>query len=603
MAAAPIPAPQGTNPILDEIDRAHATLSPAAQQAIEQAHGILGIRKPEASDAVEKSAPPVDGIKPVGIGPMALGTGVTDPINVSPTGDQATTNPDFTRIGGGPPLPDTPGISAPAIAGLPEPTRAPASGLPARGLPAGPPPLSPDALAHRAELNRITTGDQAKSGIGQIHSAWGRVPLQILDAIGSGLFPRIAQYIPGTEAHHQLEVGRSTAAVNADEAEREKEAKIGLETAQTHHAEAQANETKQKHPYTVQTGEGVKQYEPETDTWKVIGTQNDKESHNVHALYSDAVADAIKRGVNPNDDPKVQQTLAAVTALNKEQKPDVHVAYSEAINDAIKRGVDPNSDPKVQQIAKAIASLQKPATTSNAFELWHQQNPNAPAEEWLKIEEANKPGTKSEYTDFRDDYLKRKPNAPIAEVVKAFAATKEQPQKPPQALMIGPDNKAVLVQPGTQVPAGAITPGGASTEAVSAEKATAAEKKAIEDNKKSYSLAQELARNPSGPNDVALVMQFMGAVKPESMGKIRFQQAEQNFILGARSTMGDLDALLNKVRNGQKLTDQQRKEMLETMRIMANPGQGPATNAGGAGGNVIEYIRDKSGKLVPKGNQ
>jgi hypothetical protein len=97
------------------------------------------------------------------------------------------------------------------------------------------------------------------------------------------------------------------------------------------------------------------------------------EKEDVHAIYAEAVRDAMRRGVNPVDDPKVQQTLAAVTALNKEpapSKPDVHVLLAEAIQDAQKRNVDPKVDPHVQQITEAIRAT---AAAPNDTEVIHKQ--------------------------------------------------------------------------------------------------------------------------------------------------------------------------------------------------------------------------------------
>src|SRR5580692_1093609 len=105
------------NPILDEIDRAHQSLSPPAQQAIEQAHGMLG-------------APPIPGL------PVTMGS-----------------------------------------AAQPQQAPSPIAGPPARSVPTLPPSQpSPDVAAHTAELNRL---EGSKSGIGAIKSPFARIPLQI----------------------------------------------------------------------------------------------------------------------------------------------------------------------------------------------------------------------------------------------------------------------------------------------------------------------------------------------------------------------------------------------------------------------------------------
>jgi len=86
-----------------------------------------------------------------------------------------------------------------------------------------------------------------------------------------------------------------------------------------------------------------------------------------------------------------------------------------------------------------------------------------PAEN-IDLDKTNKLGTKepnapqqSEFTAFSTDYKQRHPNANMEEVSRAFAAAKEQPQRPPQGLAIGPDGRAQLVRPGTQVAPGSRT--------------------------------------------------------------------------------------------------------------------------------------------------
>jgi hypothetical protein len=131
-----------------------------------------------------------------------------------------------------------------------------------------------------------------------------------------------------------------------------------------------------------------------------------------------------------------------------------------------------------------------------------------------------------------------------------------------------------------------------STEATQANKQVVDEQKAIADNQKAYQLAQRFAADNTGSSDVGLVMQFIGAVKPEAMGKIRFTPQEQNFIMGTRSSLGDLDALLSRVSTGTYLNTKQRQEMLRTMKIVAFPGGegGGASAGGGTGGWSVKVV-------------
>ncbi len=74
----------------------------------------------------------------------------------------------------------------------------------------------------------------------------------------------------------------------------------------------------------------------------------------------DVIADAVgvPRGGRYDD-----KTTARLLAL-AEKKGDIKVQHSEAVMDAMKRGVDPSQDPKVRQLQQAITSLEKPPVQS-----------------------------------------------------------------------------------------------------------------------------------------------------------------------------------------------------------------------------------------------
>lgn len=180
-------APSTTvNPVVEEIDRAHESLSPQAKEALERAHGILGIQPPGAGP----SAPPAATTSQLGSTPAS------DGIAAPPTGIPGmigVTNSDLTA--------NQPAEQIPKIRGIESPALAPQMGKPPS-----------------ANQERLASLQQSGSGISQIHNPWARVPLQILDAVGSGLFPRIASGIPGTEAHHELLTHQAGTAVAQDQA-------------------------------------------------------------------------------------------------------------------------------------------------------------------------------------------------------------------------------------------------------------------------------------------------------------------------------------------------------------------------------------------------
>lgn len=197
------PSPLPANPILDEIDQAHARLSPPAKEALDQAHGMLGIQPPSTSAAVK------DGIQPP---------------------------PSMSTL---PALPDAPQVSTSAgIPGMANNGMASMRGLRQDAGTAAAPPT-----VHQQELERLTAppqsgylahtrSDTGQSGIDQIHNPWARVPLKILDALGGGLVPGIEQRLPGTEGHHDVLVNEAQRNVAGDTAQADAASKRELEEAQ-----------------------------------------------------------------------------------------------------------------------------------------------------------------------------------------------------------------------------------------------------------------------------------------------------------------------------------------------------------------------------------
>jgi hypothetical protein len=99
-----------------------------------------------------------------------------------------------------------------------------------------------------------TKADTGQSGIGQIHNPVARIPLQVLDAIGSTFLPALTMGLPGTQLHHQLLVNQARGDANQEQATqtaaaqrehlgaqtKEAEAGIPLKEAQTEEAKATA---------------------------------------------------------------------------------------------------------------------------------------------------------------------------------------------------------------------------------------------------------------------------------------------------------------------------------------------------------------------------
>jgi len=183
-------------------------------------------------------------------------------------------------------------------------------------------PKTASAQADEANLARL---QGSKPGVYQVHNPILKALGGIGDVIASGLFPGIGRMIPGTTAHHNMLVGGARQDVAADSALANAEQRRGLEAAQTENIEgeqplhaAQAEEAR-AHAHAF--------LEPP-----------DKEKHDVHAIFADAVKDAMQRGVEPMEDPKVKQALQAVLATQKEAvvpEAERPIANVDAINKAL----------------------------------------------------------------------------------------------------------------------------------------------------------------------------------------------------------------------------------------------------------------------------
>lgn len=83
--------------------------------------------------------------------------------------------------------------------------------------------------------------------------------------------------------------------------------------------------------------------------------------------------------------------------------------------------------------------------------------------------------------------------------------------------------------------------------------------------------AKEFADQKTGPGDIGLILAMVEATRPKS--GFRMTQTEWNMIQKSRSTLGDIQALMNKVESGQLLTPDQRKQMLDVIDITAKMAQ------------------------------
>lgn len=225
-----------------------------------------------------------------------------------------------------------------------------------------------------------------------------------------------------------------------------------------------------------------------------------------------------------------------------------------------------------------------------AFEDWRNTNPNAPTEDFFKAQAEAKPKTdKPDAVEQQliDEYQKLHPGATVGDAAAYAARERQAPQRVQPITVVVPNGQGggtvERVAPGATLAPGTTTVGGFNTEQTSEQKQEQAADKAKKDAANEYSLAKQLASSPSPTNDLALVMRYIGATKPDSLGKLRLNNNEVALVYGTRSALGNVDALVNKLQTGQSLTPQQRQDMLHTMAILGGVNEGGAQKERPAG--------------------
>lgn len=536
------------NPVLDEISAAHASLSPQAQQAIEGAHGMLGISPSHSDPALAASTAPSPELAVPGVsGPRGPLPTLSPEVSVSPSRrvgsmfSRFLVNPDDPS--GSPAVASVPGRAAEESTGGVPMADVGSSGsgvdpaLLSRSSDSetqSPPlPITPGSvsLPGESELARLRKNGP---GVNSIHDPVVRGFAKVGDVLGSTFARGLASSIPGSTAHNLQLQGRAEKEATDEQASAKNAADVAHTGAETGLENAQAGAVPSEEELRKQQAdEASARAESIRNPSKVL-TPKDKYIPVGDGVFNAESGDWAKE---PTD-----KKLAEVTEID----PDKGRAI----------GLVPNKDGKIFI-------------------------PNAALNEFLKPTPAEKP---SDQERFVQSYLKEhalEDNATNrATALKAHATAAQSPERPLQALVINPSGVAETVHSGSTVVPGSHSVSGVNQESAAADKKTQAKQETASQAQDAYETAQELAKDQTGTSDVGLIMQFIGAVKPESMGKIRFTPQEQNFVMGTRSAFGDLDAFANKVASGQKLIPEQRQNMLKTMKIFADASK---RNAGSTG--------------------
>ena len=228
--------------------------------------------------------------------------------------------------------------------------------------------------------------------------------------------------------------------------------------------------------------------------------------------------------------------------------------YADAVIDAHKRGVDPSTDPTVQQYGDAITALQKPAV------------PKAP----------------DDFDQFYTGFLKdNNLTDTAANRLKARTQWEAAAAKPPTGTFMPLYDQTGKVTGAWDPATGKIQhapeqglPGTTSQGQGIGSKAANVHNKEIETNQKVLDHAQmadEAAKNPTGPGDYTLLMSFVDATKPSS--GFRFTEAERHMIIGARGLADAATAKYDEYTKGPFLGPEQRQTMLGIIHNAAGQAQ------------------------------
>lgn len=532
-----------TNPHLAALDRSFAALPSDTQDVVARAHQILGLQPPQTAGAVESAAAPAPVAPSV---PNAqesasqTGPRITNPtLNpfrsagmVAGNSDQAgallasdrppVSLPVQGSVGDGGDIAD-PGDDLPSS---PSPLRIPSTNMsPAQG-----PTPAAQKLATLESSPSGLTG--AVNGIhNPVLRGLGRVGATVADVIGSGIFPRFGAFVPGTTAHHNLLVNQAQVPVRNEQAAAKNEADVARTAAETEHTNAESSD------------------------------------------LVPATAAHLNAETNNLSHPQPKEELEGKTLTTDQgifQWNPTTKRYD------IKAGDAPEKADKqqgtVHQLDDGSLIVAHPDGTATPVTIGGKP---------VKGQAKEKPAGSPEQ-QFLDEYKTNHPGSSVADAEKAFKQlTPKEAADRGQNFIDPATHKLVRVEPGGAVPEGALTASGVNQQNAGTDKKTQAAKDAADQANDDYSLMQQFAQHPSPTNDLAMVMHFIGATKPESLGKLRLNTNEMKLVFGTRSTLGDVEALGQKLANGQSLTPQQRQGMIDTMKLIAS---GTHSRAGGSSG-------------------
>ena len=224
--------------------------------------------------------------------------------------------------------------------------------------------------------------------------------------------------------------------------------------------------------------------------------------------------------------------------------------YDHLVSQDVAAGKDPSQNPDITRVGDAIQYLQKqtaPKSLESKGGTWKGQQAFG-----------NFHPDTGKYTDPHtgEEMVGFKPNEPASQMIPFMYNPQTNAPFRPSAGAPLPQGTMSLTQLGQ-----------------GNEKDVQETQKSIGEVKSLSGVTQmmsQLARDNTGPSDFGIIMSFTGAVKPENVGKLRWQKAEQDYIEGLRSSYGDLEAWKNKIGSGQRLTDQEKQQMIHAVQVVQN---------------------------------
>lgn len=580
------------NPILAEIDAAHANLSPDAQLAIAKAHGIAPPIPPAGIAAPNGPAtepPPGGGIQAPA--PTTVGSGIVPPGAASPK----LVNSDAI-----------PGVSEPAQDAAADNVSSagikPAGALGVPSLGSKIPETTPTPIGGKIspELARLTAPDTHQHnaqntgtpGVNQIHSPWARVPLQILDALGRGFFPGVEMGIPGTSGHHDVLVHQRQAEDTQERNAADDAARRELESAQAE-KDLHPGETKDwqeiaggaidpAHPelgpqpafYNKNDpGQGIKFGNASlgSKASKEGGTVHEDKDGNYWVIHTDGSATQVAPKGTPLQGKGKEETGGTV-----HEDVDGNMWVVKGNGDAIP--VKPKAEGTGGTAAVSAGGAPVPSALGapTATEtMTRDATPTTPVPTTSQLKGKTPAHTENAEQAFVDEYMKANKNATIAQAQRAFKLNEHlPPERDPTAALDRETTK--FSKPHEKAVADAT----AQLEKIADARAM------INGNAESQALGI--------PKVLTALVSGVGS-------GVRITQPELNAIGTARGVKGDVEGFINSVSGKGKLTDTQKQQLtgiLNDVETRVRQKQAIANdaldkiNGAGSRGEIIQHDKD-----------